>query len=113
MKKKKLPYKDNGECYEVSAKMVMDAWIRDKTTKLVLVHGVIPKRGVVPEHGHAWVEDGDECIDNSTGKNIRMPRELYYALGEITVTKKYTADQTAKKLLKHKHYGHWDLNVKF
>ena len=63
--------------------------------------------------GHCWVEKGGKCIDKSNGNNIKFPKQLYYALLKAPVkgTKlfKYTPEQVSINVLKHKHWGPWDL----
>jgi hypothetical protein len=55
-------------------------------------------------------------MDHSEGKSIDMPKEIYYALGNINPEEKgayetYTLAQVRKKVTQYKHYGPWDLDV--
>ena len=63
------------------------------------------------------VEDGDEVIDQSNGRNIRLPKKVYYAIGRINPKEKgayvkYAFSDMKKKLLSTGHYGPWDLDEK-
>jgi hypothetical protein len=73
-------------------------------------------------HDHAWIEvdmafEGVAvesasalfCIDRSNGNDVMMPRVLYYALGEIEDVRRYTWEQAKRALLKHRHYGPWEV----
>jgi hypothetical protein len=55
-----------------------------------VVHGLPVGRGPVnagKRYWHAWVEvttgDSVEVIDRSHGLNVRMPRDRYYAHGQL------------------------------
>ena len=103
-----------GDCYEAAAKIVSSAWYHDHSTQLKLVHGEVAGQGPLEgtTFGHAWVLDGDTVIDRSNGRDIRMPRAIYYALGAIDMignTHEYTAEETVRKMVDVGTYGPWDL----
>ena len=109
-----------GDCYEAAAKYIVDKvlafWAKDPKPDLLLVHGEVAGQGPLEGRtlGHAWVEEGDTVIDVSNGRDIRMPKELYYAIGgidEIGNTRVYTPEEARRKILEHKTYGPWDLVV--
>lgn len=106
-----------GDCYQVSGKYVMDHGLMGKNPNLFLVHGIVIGQGPISgiEYGHAWVEDNDECIDLSQGRNIRMPKVLYYALGNIDTSKqfRYTPEEMRRKILDTGNWGPWDLKSKY
>lgn len=137
-----------GDCYEAAAKYMMDhgtqwafASSADQNPDLVLVHAEVKGQGQIEGlfFGHAWVEDGDTVIDVSNGRNIRMPKPLYYALGGLYHKPmprggvkqsgrkgepvfdlpyrrepnwhRYTEEEMAINMVRHKHYGPWDLKT--
>ena len=76
------------------------------------VRGQGPLDGV--QYGHAWVEDGNTVIDVSNGRDIKMPKALYYAIGgidQIGNMKRYTAEEFRKKVMKTENWGPWDLKT--
>lgn len=104
-----------GDCYETNGRYFMDHGLFGGEG-MRLVHGEITGQGSLKgvNYGHAWVEDGNTVIDVSNGKSVRMPKALYYALGNIEHNDnfhKYTASEFRKKLLKHEHWGPWDLRT--
>lgn len=98
-----------GDCYEVSGRYVMDRHFMGLSNP-VLVHGTVTGQGKIHgiEYDHAWVEEGDEALDMSCGRNIRMPKVVYYALGQIKDTKTYTYEQMREMVNKYKHWGPWE-----
>jgi hypothetical protein len=106
-----------GDCYQVSGRYIMDSGLMGGNPNLVLVHGIVTGQGPIEgiQYGHAWVEEGDICIDLSKGKEIKMPKTLYYTLGNIDPSKqfRYTPEEMRKNILKYKHWGPWDLKSKY
>lgn len=97
-----------GDCYEVSGKYVMDQGIfGNKDVKLA--HGTVIGQGKIKgiEYDHAWIEEGGECIDKSLGRNIHMPKEVYYALGNIKNVKLYNPQEMRQMINKYGHWGPW------
>jgi len=88
-----------------------------KNDNLILVHGEVTGLGPIAgiKYGHAWIEDGDTVIDTAGGKDIRMSKILYYALGNIDESKvfKYKPEEFRKKVLEYEHWGPWDLQTEF
>ena len=108
----KIPSKNKGgDCYVAAGRYIMD----NHNPKLVLVHGIVTGQGDIAgiQFGHAWVEDGDMVIDTSNGRDIQLPKQLYYALGNIETTKRYTMEKAMEKMLKIGHYGPWDLKSEY
>ena len=103
----------SGDCYETAGRIVTDELIKGSNKDIILVHGIVtgqgPIRGI--QYGHAWVEEGDEVIDNSNGRNLRLPKILYYALGNIDPesTFRYTMEEARRKILDNGNWGPWDL----
>ena len=103
----------HGDCFEVSGKLVLDQFILGGSKNLILVHGIVTGQGPIGgvQYGHGWVEDGEEVIDKSQGRNLRLPKQLYYSLGNIDPanTFRYDTEETRKKILEYGHWGPWDL----
>lgn len=110
-----------GDCYEAAVHYILDhvlgMGVKEPNHDLRLVHGEVAGQGPLEgvTYGHAWIEDGDTVIDTSNGRDIRMPRSLYYALGrigELNNTHAYTPEEVRSKVLEHRIYGPWDLKGK-
>ena len=99
----------------------------------MLIHGEVQGQGPLSgvRYGHAWVEDGSIVVDRSNGRDIRMPKAIYYAIGAIAspdMSKwgvpgslndpdlfsggnlhKYTWEEARTKILDSGNWGPWDL----
>jgi superoxide dismutase/GNAT superfamily N-acetyltransferase len=103
----------NGDCYAAAGRYIMD----NPDSHLQLVHGEVSGQGALEgtTFGHAWVLDGDQVIDQSNGRNLRLPKVVYYALGGIDRIDNlhvYSREQALDRMLKHKHFGPWDLKTR-
>ena len=104
-----------GDCYEAAGRNMMNYQpFSDKGMKLV--HAFVSGQGSLTgrRYDHAWNELGDEVIDNSNGRNIRMPKQAYYALGNINPDdpdqyRVYDMPGFRKMVTKYKHWGPWEL----
>jgi hypothetical protein len=106
---KKKIYGKTGNCFEAAGRYMMD---HGAGTNLVLVHGEVTGQGPIEgvKFGHAWIEDGNNIIDVSNGRDIRQPKDLYYRIGRIgNNLKKYNYKQFIDKIVKTKVWGPWDL----
>lgn len=78
-----------------------------------LVHGA-PTLQAGPykgnKFGHAWVESDDTVWDFSNGKEIEMPKDVYYVLGKIDEKDNYyyTQHETRMKMIDEGTFGPWD-----
>jgi len=115
-KASKKPHPDGGDCYESAGKFVGEQLVAGAADRYLLVHGEVrgqgPLQGV--NFGHAWVVDltTNAVIDRSNGRDITMPRFIYYAIGgieEIDNFHEYTAEEARDMMLKTGNYGPWDL----
>jgi hypothetical protein len=108
-----------GDCYEAACGYMLDH--RDDAD-LRLVHGEVSGQGPLQgiTFGHAWVEDGDWVIDQSNGRDIRMPRSMYYAIGNIDAHNnihRYTFAEMRERCLgkvdckNSGTYGPWELET--
>jgi hypothetical protein len=110
--------KAHGDCYEAAGNYMIEHCLHSPVEQdLTLVHGEVcgqgPLEGVT--YGHAWVEDGDWVVDNSNGKSRRIPKVLYYAMGNITDLNnlhRYTWAEARVKLVTTKIWGPWDLKTR-
>ena len=88
-----------------------------KRDDIMLVHGEVTGQGPIAgiKFGHAWIEIGDEVLDVSRGRSVRMPKVLYYGLGNVEEDKvfKYTPEEMRRKILEYGHWGPWDLQTKY
>jgi hypothetical protein len=120
--------KATGDCYEAAFNWLFEnvlfpfgAPLKDEADRIFLVHGEVAGQGPLEglRYGHAWIEHGDTVIDQSNGGNRRLPKSVYYSMGRIVPEfppfkpniHRYTPEQARKKVLKHKHYGPWDLKT--
>jgi hypothetical protein len=105
-----------GDCYEVHGKYLMDQSMFGNKS-LVLVHGEVTGQGPIAgvKYGHGWIEDGDTVLDMSRGRNIRMPKDVYYALAHIdpSNTFRYTMNDLRAKVNESGTWGPWDLQTQF
>jgi hypothetical protein len=113
-----------GDCYEAAGPYILN---RPFDKDLVLVHGEVMGRGELQGvwFGHAWIESGDEVIEVANGKNLRMPKHIYYILGTIDQpyyqdgkmhppknnVLKYTGSQAMEMFSKHETFGPWELET--
>jgi len=110
-----------GDCYEAAGRYILErsvlAHSGSEDMGLRLVHGEVAGQGPLEgtTFGHAWVLDGDTVIDRSNGRDIRMPKAIYYALGaidQIDNVRVYTPDQARERMLRYEHFGPWDLKTR-
>ena len=110
-----------GDCYEAAINFVMqdfDCVIDKVGCKYHIVHAEVlgqgPLEGVPFGHGFVIDTEDDMVIDTSNGRNIRMPRAVYFAIGridEIGNYIEYTFKEAADKMVETRHYGPWDLET--
>jgi ADP-Ribosyltransferase in polyvalent proteins/Family of unknown function (DUF5824) len=125
-KKLKKLKKPKGDCYYAAAQLVMGNRFKhlfgDNNITYIgtpyLVHAEVRGQGKVANirFGHAWVEDDENIYDYSNGNQFVMPKEIYYAIGDIDNQnplkyQKYTFEEARRKMVTTRHYGEWDLEV--
>jgi hypothetical protein len=94
-----------GNCYENALNYVLNVTSED----LVLVHGrPTLTRAPYCQYGHAWVEQGNFCIDG--GFLVVIPKALYYMAGTIDpdMCLFYMPEEARVMVLQFKHYGPWE-----
>lgn len=98
----------HGDCFVVALHKFME-----NPKRYTLVHGIVTGQGAIEgvQYCHAWVidEKTDNVIDMTlpAGKQ-KIPVNLYYYIGDISITKEYNASQVSKMLEKYGTYGPWD-----
>lgn len=122
-----------GDCYEVHANFLAELHIRrdlDELAKWTLVHGIPLGQGPIEglRFGHCWLEtdgeirtgtdgkpfmdpySGRTVVDLSNGRNIRMPKVVYYGIGNIDPDDcfYYTPREAFERMVEEEIYGPWD-----
>lgn len=119
-----------GDCYEAAANFILHrstlhmmsggkvGGSAEEVANFIVVHAEVMGQGPLEgtSFGHAFVIDtaSDTVIDQSNGRDIRLPRMIYYAIGaieEIGNYHEYTPEEVMENLIKYKHYGPWDLKT--
>lgn len=97
MKRKK------GHCFESAGRAVLI----EEIPGLVLCHGKVMGRGRIQgqEFDHAWCEIGDMAYDPEVEIFCRI--EEYYKIGQVHEVRRFTRDELASIVMKHRHWGPW------
>lgn len=103
-----------GDCYEAAGRYV----INNMGKRLKLVHGEVAGQGDLSDitFGHAWVLDGNNVLDVSNGRNLKIPKALYYALGQVDRIGNYfvySDQEVLEKTLETGTWGPWDLKTRY
>lgn len=110
-----------GDCYEAAGRYITEHSLMspsgNKKSSLRLVHGEVAGQGSLEgvTFGHAWVLDGNTVVDRSNGRDISMPKDLYYFIGRINELDNihvYTPEQARERMLRYEHFGPWDLKTR-
>ena len=101
-----------GDCYEAAGKYMLS----HPGEGLKLIHAEVQGQGSIADitFGHAFIVDGNDVIDKSNGRNIRMPAVIYFALGQINNIgnyHEYSDDDLFAHIAKYKHWGPWELQT--
>ena len=119
----------NGDCFEVALHFAMN--LRGDDDEYRVVHGWPIGQGPIAglRHAHAWIERHDPipanlpehfarvgpdfftvCIDRSNGKDVELPRTLYYGIGHIRPDEcsYYTPAEAMALAVRSGHFGPWD-----
>lgn len=128
-KQKIMKRKATGNCYQAAGDIIILSRAH-KYTPFVekqnyqgepyLVHAEVSGQGALSgvRFGHAWIEDDLFVYDYSNNKEVVLPKELYYRIGEVDVTnpskyRRYDFDEAATKMLETGNYGCWDLDTEY
>jgi len=101
-----------GDCYQAAFRWLLD--LDEGATKhAILCHGMVHGQGPLEgkKFGHAWGELGDIVFDQSNGKQLKMRKATYYAIGKIDKSEViyYPGYKSLGKAARAKHYGPWDM----
>lgn len=98
-----------GDCFEISGRYIMDQYFLGKKD-LYLCHGTVTGQRRIEgvQYDHAWIEDGDLCIDKSCGRNIQLPKAIYYISGQIENVKRYNYEEMSHMINQYGHWGPWE-----
>lgn len=91
-----------GNCFKVAVDTLMS------NPDGFLVHGVVTGQGAIDDvqYCHAWVEVGNQVIDNTVP--VTIDKSIYYAIGDIQITRKYPYREALEQMLRTETYGPWD-----
>ena len=127
----------NGDCFESAVRVMNDVLSSEDKKTAKICHGVPMGQGKIEgiRFDHAWVEvtrktdfgDADPSdpqvkfmmerfptqvivYDYSNGRELQMPRELYYAIGQIDSddVKRFSAQEAYNQMSKKGFYGPWE-----
>lgn len=109
--------KAKGDCYEAAVQFVKDACLgRDPDLcPYVIVQAEVRGQGPLEgkTFGHSWVVDENNyVIDRSNGRNLYLPKPLYYSVGGVYALDniyQYTWREAMIQMVRHRHYGPWEL----
>ncbi|MFY8161273.1 MAG: hypothetical protein ACOVNU_08070 [Candidatus Kapaibacteriota bacterium] len=83
-----------------------------------LVHAEVKGQGKIEglRYAHAWIEDDKNVYDFSNGREIILPKFIYYIIGDINTHNpkkymRYTFSEARNKMLETGTYGTWDIDT--
>jgi len=106
--------KGTGDCYKANADYLMKLQFTDekKLDDYMLVHGLVTGQGKIQgvRYTHCWLENGNDVIDKSNGKELKLPKRIYYNFGKIKEKDlvRYTPKQAFEQMVSTGVYGPWD-----
>lgn len=110
-----------GDCYLVSGRIVLE--LSNKEINYIgtpyLVHAEVQHSQLKNiRYGHAFIEDDVFVYDFSNGRELVVPKQLYYHFGDINPKdekkyRKYTFKEAKKKMYETENFGCWDLDVEY
>jgi len=109
----------DGDCFHVAGRAMIDMTDEQEVYGMKLVHAFVYGQGPLKgrRFEHAWNEQGSTCLDNSNGQTTLMAKKQYYKLAGVVkkapqgvAYASYDSTQGLVNMLKHKHWGPWDLS---
>lgn len=103
-------------CYNDCFKALLAGQLEFLFKDVILVHGIPtmtggPHKG--KQYGHSWLEfsmNGEPvCMD--VGMETIIPKDLFYTVGNISYTKKYTRLEAMKLANETNRVGPWDKKI--
>ena len=106
-RKADISKRGGGDCFVVAMNNVID------DQDLYLCHGIAVGQGPIEgvRFAHAWNEtQSGYVIDQSNGNNVYMPKEQYYAIGQIdpSEVRYYNFEEVMMYAVEYGTYGPWD-----
>jgi len=118
-----------GDCYEVHGRFMMNNF--SEADEYTLVHAEVMGQGQLAgvPYGHCFLihKATDTVHDRSNGRDIKMPRAIYYLLGKIDQSEywddtmgrvsrtpkiyEYTRDEVMEWMSKTGTFGPWELET--
>lgn len=115
--------KGKGNCYQAAGDFAIGKFFAphiDFIGEPYIVHAEVRGQGHLEgiRYGHAWVEDDENVYDHSNGREIKLPKQIYYLIGDIKTDdpkkyRKYTFAEARKKMLDTGNYGSWDIETEY
>lgn len=113
----------DGDCFVVAVHTAREL-AAGGVEGVYIVHGIPLGQAGDAEglrYWHAWVEVDREVtfpnvdhtfsfldvIDRSNGNEVEVPKALYYKVGNIQETWRFTLEEAHDEMLKREHYGPW------
>jgi hypothetical protein len=111
-----------GDCYYIAGQFAMHKMFAPAQIDFIgepyIVHAEVKGQGKIEglRYGHAWIEDDENVYDYSNGRQIKMPKIIYYLIGDIRTDNpkkymKYTFPEARKKMVDTGTYGSWDIDT--
>lgn len=98
-----------GDCYVFSYNYIMS------NPNAILVHGLVTGQGALDGivYNHAWCEEGNKIVDMTLNPKVQktLPTQVYYAIGNIQTTYRYTIDDVMSKIDEYGTYGPWETKL--
>lgn len=91
------------DCYKAACEWVLS------NKEYTLVHGIPTLTGgdyAGEQYGHAWCELDDGVYDAASGQDV--PKNIYYSVGNIDYTVRYTSEEARENILEYGTWGAWD-----
>lgn len=108
---------DGGDCFDSAFDFMTDNMWGNEYQNLKLVHNFVSGQGDLSgyRYTHAWVEDDDNVYDYSNGKTNKIPKILYYGIGNIFPEdgKYYGKNEVSKMISKYQTKGPWEIENKY
>jgi hypothetical protein len=117
LKEIKIPKANKGgDCFVINGRTFLNDFSNKQNT--YLVHGEVAGQGPLSgiTFGHCWIEDNSNVYDFSNGRELVIPKQLYYMIGNIDKINniyKYDNKEFLNKLNEFKTWGPWDLKTKY
>ena len=118
-----------GACYEVHGRLMLNNF--SEADEYTLAHAEVMGQGQLAgiPYGHCFLihKATDTVHDRSNGRDIKMPRAIYYMLGKIDISRyfddelgvvertpkiyEYTRDEVMEWMSKSGTFGPWELET--